>query len=126
LKLKEEIKNKNELISELENENLLKDDPHTPPTSQFKKEGKMYPVHVRMCVYDSIVNSVPSNNVAKLLTSFSRRCGFDISQVPHRTTVELMACELGIVSDFQAAELLLQNEDVTLGFDAKVKKMMYI
>ena len=126
-KLKEQIKNKNELISELENENLvLKDAPHTPPNSQFKKEGKSYPVHVRMCVYDAIVNNVPTNNVTNLLTSFSRRCGLDIGQVPHRTTVELMARELGIISDFQAAELLLKNEDVTLGFDATTQEGVHI
>ena len=70
-------------------------------------------------------NNVPTNNIANLLTSFSR-CGLDIGQVPYRTTVELMARELGIISDFQAAELLLKNEDVTLGFDAMTQEGVHI
>ena len=37
-----------------------------------------------------------------------------------------MARELGIISDFQAAELLLQNQDVTLGFDATTQEGVHI
>ena len=32
-----------------------------------------------------------------------------VNSVPHRSTVEMMARELGVVSDFQAAEIMCEK-----------------
>ena len=49
-----------------------------------------------------------------------------LADVPHRTTVELMARELRVISELQAAEAILANENCTLGFDATTQEGVHI
>ena len=49
-----------------------------------------------------------------------------LADVPHRTTVESMARELGVISELQAAEAILANENCTLGFDATTQEGVHI
>ena len=41
-----------------------------------------------------------------------------MEEVPHRTTVELMARELGAIAELQTAETALETSNTTFGFDA--------
>ena len=127
LKLRHDIKMKNERIVELENENIeLKEQQSNPTMSHLQKEGKSYPVDLRMLIYDAIVNGVPTNNISKLLAQFGKRCGIEFGNIPHRSTIEYMTRELGVVSNFQAADLLMTNENVTLGFDATTQEGVHV
>lgn len=90
------------------------------------KSGKTYPSSTRLLVYDAIVNQVPTASIPKLLLQFSRRFGCSMSEVPHRSTVEMMARELGVLAELQAAEALVANNDVTLGFDSTTQEGQHI
>ncbi|KAK2145658.1 hypothetical protein LSH36_666g01027 [Paralvinella palmiformis] len=46
--------------------------------------------------------------------------------VPRRTTIEMMVRELGVVADLQAAEMVMTNTDLTLGFDATTQEGVHI
>ena len=69
-------------------------------------------------VFDSLVNQVPTHNVAILLNSFSTQLGLKFSDVPQRLTVEAMTQELGAITELQTAEYILKSEVCALGFDA--------
>jgi hypothetical protein len=47
-------------------------------------------------VYDLLVNNVPTKNIPILIEKYTKRLGITVEKVPHRSTVELMARELGI------------------------------
>ena len=61
-------------------------------------------------MYDGIVNHVPTKNVPTLIEKDTKRLGIIVDSVPHRRTVEMMARELGVVSDFQAADILCKKK----------------
>ena len=42
--------------------------------------------------------------------------------IPHRSTIENMSLELGILSDYITAEFILKNKNLTLGFDATTQE----
>ncbi|KAH9500834.1 hypothetical protein Btru_073126 [Bulinus truncatus] len=50
----------------------------------------------------------------------------DMKQIPHLCTVELMARELGCISDIQSAEMALSTQYLTLGFDSTTQQGVYI
>ena len=74
-----------------------------------------------MMVYDAIVCQVPTYNIPDLITKISRRCGVTLTEVPQRYACESMAQELGVLSELQMAEVILNNSNCTLGFDASRK-----
>ena len=76
----------------------------------LQKEGKTFPPATQKFVYDAIMNHVPTRSVPTLLSKFA-----------HRTTVEMMARELGVVVD-----LLMTNVNVTLGFDSTTQEGVHI
>ena len=45
-----------------------------------------------------------------------------LEKVPHRNTVEIMARELGVVSDLMVAEMMMEEEHLTIGFDATTQE----
>ena len=47
-------------------------------------------------------------------------------KVPHRSAVELMSIELGLVSDLQTAEIAMVTEHLTIGFDATTQEGVHI
>ena len=60
-----------------------------------KKDGKTYATDMRMIVYASIVNQVPTQNIPSLIQTYAEMTGENLSAVPQRTTVEQMAREAG-------------------------------
>ena len=129
-RLHRELRSKDAVIRHLENRILLLEETieelqcRTP--GPLQKEGKTFPPETRMFVYDAIVNHVPTRSVPTLLSKFAQRSGLKMDSVPHRTTVEMMARELGVVADLQAAELLMTNANVTLGFDSTTQEGVHI
>lgn len=120
---------KNETICDLQNDKFCLEeqiDSLKSGETNLQKEGKTYSSDMRMFVYDSIVNNVPMKNVPILLKQFTRRSGVMLEKVPHRSTVEFMARELGIISDFQAAEAILKEKNLTLGFDATTQDDLHV
>ena len=49
-----------------------------------------------------------------------------MDSIPHRTIVEMMARELGVISDLQVGELLMSSDSLTLGFDAMTQEGVHI
>ena len=125
-----EMNSKDAVIRHLESEILLIEETvemlQCESSGPLQKEGKPFSLETRMLVYDAIVNRVSSRNIPILLHKFAKRSGLKIDSVPHRTTVEVMARELGVVSDLQAAELLMANSDLTHGFDATTQEGVHI
>ena len=125
-----EMNSKDAVIRHLESKILLIEETvemlQCGSSGPLQKEGKPFSPETRMLVYDAIVNRVSSRNMPILLHKFAKRSGLKIDSVPHRTTVEVMARELGVVSDLQAAELLLANSDLTHGFDATTQEGVHI
>lgn len=73
-------------------------------------------------VYDPLLNNVPTISVPEVLGSFAKRIGINLTDIPHRTTVEAMARELGIIADLQTAEKVLANQNCTLGLEATTQE----
>ena len=128
-RLSDHFKVKDDTIRTLENEKLLLEERlaafeelGTGSYSSLVKEGKTYTHDMRMLVYDSLVNHVPTGNIPLLIEKFVKRSGLQLEHLPHRHTVEMMARELGVISDFQVAERLMQGDDLTLGFDATTQE----
>ena len=78
--------------------------------------------------YESILANLPTDKIPQLLVSVSRQLGVPLSNydVPVRSTVESMAIELGVISDLQAAEKLLNSENVTIAFDATTQEGIHV
>ena len=49
-----------------------------------------------------------------------------MDSIPHRTTVEMMTRELGLISDLQVGELLMLCDNLTLGFYAMTQEGVHI
>ena len=93
-------------------------------TSQVssKKDRKTYSVDIRMMVNDSVINQVPTKNIPMLIQKFAERTGVKLDEVPHRSTVEQMTRELGIIADLQTAKLPMESEHLMLAFDATTQE----
>lgn len=126
--LQGKLREKNDAICQLQCDNMWLQDAvnDRQRDSKFKKEEKQYPTEMRMLVYEAIVNNLPTKNIPTLISQFAKRTGVDIGDVPHRSTVEMMCRELGTISDFQVAEHMLENEDMTLGFDATTQEGVHV
>ena len=96
------------------------------PQSASKKEGKRYPTDMRMSVYEAVVNNVPTKNIPNMISGMAKRMGVTNSDVPQRSTIEMMCRELGAIADFQAAEYMLQQKNMTVGFDATTQEGVHI
>ena len=79
-----------------------------------------------LAVFDGLINQVLTQNIPHLIGKFAGRFGVSIASIPHRSTVEAMARELGVIADVQTAEALLNNKHVTLGFDATTHEGVHI
>ena len=128
IELQEKLRKKDETVGGLEDKILTLEDAikSLKEESSMEKEGKTYSMDMRFHVYDLLVNNVPTKNIPILIEKFTKRLGITVEKVPHRSTVELMARELGIVSDFQAAEMLMKEENLTLGFDATTQEGVHV
>lgn len=85
-----------------------------------KLDGKSYTADIRMMVFDAIENQVPAKYIPKLIKNFFIR--MMLTDIPHRSTVENMARELGSIAELQTAEALLENKKNTVGFEATTQE----
>ena len=123
---------KDERITSLEMENTCLQETleelrkNSAEEKRTKKDGKTYSVDTRLMVYDAIVGQVPSQNIPNLIEHFAKRAGENLKDIPHRTTVEQMTRELGIIADLQTSEMAMKVADLTLGFDATTQEGTHI
>ena len=130
----EKMEENDTTITELQNENIVLqdslDDIQLEKDSEnkggAKVDGKSYSAITRLKVFDCIVNKVPTANIPVLLKQLSKRCGTDVGNLAHRNTTELMARELGAISELQVAETVVSTENVTLGFDATTEDGVHV
>ena len=126
-RFKETLKSKNETILDLENRTmLLEEQMETSPEIGFSKPGRTFPTNMRRTVYDLIINQVPTKNIPIVISKVAANLGTPAESVPNRSTVEVMARELGVISEIQTAEAILMNKHVTLGFDATTQEGVHI
>ena len=129
-RLKAAINFKDATINKLEKENilLLESVETSSISSSFKKEDKHYPSNIRLFIYDAILMNVPTANIAPLIKSFADRVKLlDLAKdIPHRTSIDNMAREIGIIAAFQAATFIIKNSNLTVGFDATTQNGVHV
>ena len=72
------------------------------------------------------MNQVPSKIVHDVFAQIFCRLGLLKQLYPNRSAVENMTRELGIILELQAAQVILQNKNNTLGFDATKQEGVHI
>nr|XP_047144092.1 uncharacterized protein LOC124817731 [Hydra vulgaris] len=88
--------------------------------------GKTYTLQIRMIIYSMLLSNVPTGNIPFLFEKIVQYFGVECLQIPQRSTVEQMARELGSISDLQAAEWAISNNNLTLGFDATTQEGVHV
>ena len=108
---------KNAEIQILQNELLiLKEEvEQTQHNVQNTRYAKVYTTDIRALIYDMLVCNVPTHSVPSLLHKIGEFTGYQFTEIPHRTTVEQMMRELGVISDLQTAEIAIATKNLTLG-----------
>lgn len=127
--LERQVERKEEEINILENEKCsLEDKVEEMEDSVLvtKSDQKSCSSNMRLMVFDAIINQVPTSSVPKLIENFAHRLNVTLEAIPSRSTVESMARELGIISDYQAAEVLFSAKDSTLAFDATTQEHVQV
>ena len=81
---------------------------------------------MRIQVFDLIVNQDPTKNIPIVMRQIALRNNITLKEIPHRSTVEAMVHELGAISELQTAEVLISNENSTLGFDATTQEGVHV
>ena len=92
---------------------MLIDTLESSSSQSAKMDKKTYSSTTRMFIYDCIVNNTPTANIPVLISQFHKQIGREMDAVPQRSTVELMARELGAVAE----ECLQSDEKLLLIFD---------
>ena len=131
-KFTDELSMKNNMIADLQNQNLELQEKNeelvisstTAPSD--KLDGKTYATKTGMKIYDCIVNNKPTASIPIIMKQFNKREGRKDSQNPSRSSVEMMARELGAVAELHTAEMILSNKDSTVGFDATTQEGTHI
>eukprot|EP00794_Sanderia_malayensis_P017193 gene17193-18925_t len=90
------------------------------------KGKKSYSTSARLLVCDALVNQVPTANIPVLIERFSLRLGCEVKEVPHTTTVEQIARELGVYAQLQTSSEILKSRNCTLAFDAATQEGVHI
>ena len=138
--VKEKLQQRDAAVAELEYENIilkeqveklqsrLQDIESHDETKllRMKSNEKTYSCMTRMMVFDHIVHNVPTANIPALILSSQSRSGVKAEDIPQKTTVELMARELGALSELQAATTILRSDNVTVGFDATTQEGAHV
>ena len=127
--LQKKLEESQDDVRALETENLLLKESLEniqQAVTYSKVDEKTYSGQTRMLVFECIVNKTPTGNIPNLVTKISARLGQPLDQVPQRSAVELMARELGAISELQTAEMLLKEKNVTIGFDATTQEDVHI
>lgn len=133
--LEEKVIEKDNEITSLRNDKLKleeKLEEAEGSVKHTKTDGKTYSSEMRLMVFDALICQTPTEHIPTLIEKFSKkkkfskRTGVNLDDVPSRTTVEAMTRELGCISDLETAEALMQNEDLTMGFDAKTQEGIHV
>ena len=74
------------------------------------KDGKTYGLPIRLQVYDSIINQVPTENIPTLIKTNAQGRGEVLSSIRHRNTVEQMTHELDTIADLKCSENSYESE----------------
>ncbi|XP_047146716.2 uncharacterized protein LOC124819371 [Hydra vulgaris] len=126
--LSQQLADKNSAILVLQNDILVLQEKleDIQQVTQNTKNEKCYSADIRTLIYDMLVCQVPTHSVPSLLHKIGEHTGYQFSQIPHRTTVEQMMRELGVLSDLQTAEIAFTTKDLTLGFDATTQEGVHV
>ncbi|XP_065654429.1 uncharacterized protein LOC136081029 [Hydra vulgaris] len=73
-----------------------------------------------------LVCQVPTHSVPTLLSKLGERTGYRFSHIRHRTTVEQIMHELGVISDLLTAEIAFSTKNLTLGFDTTTQEGVHV
>nr|XP_047126045.1 uncharacterized protein LOC124807754 [Hydra vulgaris]XP_047126048.1 uncharacterized protein LOC124807754 [Hydra vulgaris]XP_047126050.1 uncharacterized protein LOC124807754 [Hydra vulgaris] len=87
---------------------------------------KSYPLKMRMIIYCMLLCNVPTSKIPFLVSKIGQYFSVIFSHIPCRSTIEQMARELGSIADLQAAEWIISNTHLTLGFDATTQEGVHI
>ena len=114
----QQLRDKDEIIRFLDSkkmvlEEMVQELSSAQKEKRMKENGKTYSPDMRIMVYDAIVNQVPTQNIPLLIQSHANRTGENLDSIPHRTTVEQIARELGIIADLQTSEMAMKTKDLT-------------
>ncbi|XP_065648591.1 uncharacterized protein LOC136077987 [Hydra vulgaris] len=113
----------NRLIASLENDLLQIEEERNVI---MPDDEKTYSLQIRMIIYNMLLCNVPTGNIPYLMRKIGLYMGVIVNNIPHRSTVEQMARELGSISDLQAAEWAMHNNNLTLGFNATTQEGVHI
>ena len=80
----------------------------------MNKTHKHFSVNMRMLAYTCLKNS----GIPDIIQNCVKLFNINVNNIPHRSTIENMSLELGILADYITAEFMIQNKNLTLGFDA--------
>nr|XP_047146751.1 uncharacterized protein LOC124819309 [Hydra vulgaris]XP_047146752.1 uncharacterized protein LOC124819309 [Hydra vulgaris]XP_047146753.1 uncharacterized protein LOC124819309 [Hydra vulgaris]XP_047146754.1 uncharacterized protein LOC124819309 [Hydra vulgaris] len=126
--LSQQLADKNSAILVLQNDILVLQEKleDIQQVTQNTKNEKCYSADIGTLIYVMLVCQVPTHSVPSLLHKIGEHTGYQFSQIPHRTTVEQMMRELGVLSDLQTAEIAFTTKDLTLGFDATTQEGVHV
>ena len=82
------------------------------------RDGKMYNLDVRRCIYQALLCDVPVQNCGVLLRAFMNIVNKRDINVPSPSTCAQMAYELGVLSTIMLAEFMLNQRHLCLSWDA--------
>ena len=113
------LRSRDSYIHMLENDKLLLQErvDATDVHRKMMKPGKAFDSDMRRIVYNGIVNQVPTANIPVRHTIFpSKWTAFGTGPV------KMMAREIGVIANLQAAEALNNNNHQTIGFYATTQE----
>ena len=122
------LRSRNSYIRQLENDKLLRQErvDATDVHKKMMKPGKAFDSEMCRIVYDGIVNQVPTANIPVIISRFATHFSIQVDSILHMSTVEIMAREIGVIADLRAAEALLSNNHLTIGFDATTQEGVHL
>ena len=92
----------------------------------MNKTHKHFPVNMRMLAYTCLKNNAPSTGIPDIIKRCVKLFNINVNNIPHRSTIENMSLELGILADYITAEFMIQNKNLTLGFDATTQEGVHV
>ena len=96
------LRSRDDYIRQLENDKLLALEERVDAIGvnrKMVKPGKAFHSDMRRIVYDGIVNQVPTQNIPVVISRFATHFCIQVDSIPHRSTVEMMAREIGVIAD---------------------------
>jgi hypothetical protein len=110
----------------LENDHAELQEAVSATPSVTMKDGQRFSTSTRLMVFSCLVNQVPTENIPTLIKQMAGHFDLQVSQVPSRSAVENMMRELGVIAKYQVAEMLMNSEHVTVGFDATTQEDIHV